>query len=41
MSSKVTSPAVPPYSSTTMAMCILFLRISCSATQQLMVSGTK
>ena len=37
----VTRPAVPPYSSTTMAMEIWFCRISASRSCTFLLSGTK
>ncbi len=39
-SSMVIRPAVPPYSSTTMAMCRLVTCISCSSSSTAFVSGT-
>mmetsp|Transcript_8934 Transcript_8934/g.29523 ORF Transcript_8934/g.29523 Transcript_8934/m.29523 type:complete len:236 (+) Transcript_8934:526-1233(+) len=41
MSSKVTTPAVPPYSSTTIAMCSRRRRISSKTFHATIVSGTK
>ena len=41
ISSKVTSPAVPPYSSTTIAICMCFSVISENSAPQRLLSGTK